>query len=429
MSRTRTALALAVTLIWVTAAPAAATSTAAPAAAMTTPTPAVSGPSALPAPALEPVGGPGLAGVAPVADVPAGVPQPPQPAGTSYLLADLHTGAVLAAKGAHVRALPASTLKTLTALTVIPELSTSQQVVAEPSDVVEGSKVGIAPGSSYSVQQLLEGMLLSSGNDAATALARAAGGVPQTVARMQQRARELGALDTVVKDPSGLDAPGQVTSAYDLALIARAALELPTFRQVVTTKRVRFPGAALPGTIRTSYEIQNHNTLLFNYPGAIGAKNGYTVAARWTVIGAATRGSRSYVVTALTRTDRSWRPTAALLDWAFAYGDRVTPVGRLVDPGEATSASASPAPAVTPPASSPTSGRAGGQRGQAVAAAAAAPSQQQGALSGGSLRTWVGVGGLSAAALLVLVMALSASARRRQLREARAARSARPARR
>lgn len=359
----------------------------------------------------EPVGGPRLAGVTPVADVPPGVPQPPQLAATSYLLADLGTGDVLAAKGAHVQALPASTLKTLAALTVVPPLSLAQQVTAQASDLVDGSKVGLFPGSSYSVQQLLEAMMLSSGNDATTALARAAGGVPQTVARMQQRARDLGALDTVVKDPSGLDAPGQVTSAYDLALIGRAALQVPEIRAVMTTKRVRFPGAQLPGKVRTGYEIQNHNSLLFNYPGAIGAKNGYTVAARWTIIGAATRGSRSYVVTALTRTDRSWRPTAALLDWAFAYGDRARPVGRLVDPGEAT-------PVATPAGASPTADATApavpqGRRGQA--AGPPAP-DHPGTRAPRSLRTWVGAGGLSAAALVVLMMGLSDRARRRQLR-------------
>lgn len=413
------ALALTLAMVGVSAAPAAALGT------TSTPAPVVTSAPGPTAPAPTPVGGPGLTGVAPLAHVPAGVPQPPQLAAASYLLADLTTGEVLAAKGPHVKALPASALKTLTALTVVPLLPTSEKVTAEPGDIVEGSRAGMVAGSSYSVQQLLEGMLLPSGNDAATALARVAGGeggVAATVARMQQQARDLGALDTVVKDPSGLDAPGQVTSAYDLALIARAALQQPTFRQVVGTKRVRFPGADVPGVIRTSYEIQNHNTLLYNYPGAIGLKNGYTVAARWTVVGAATRGTKSYVVTALTRSDRSWRPTAALLDWAFAYGDKVQPIGRLVDPGEATST-----PVPTAPVASASVAAAGGQRGQSAAVPVARP--DAGPLVSGRTRTWVGVGGLSAAALVVLIMALSASARRRQLRAAHAARSARSAQR
>lgn len=352
----------------------------------------------------EPVGGPLLTGASPVSDVPQGVPQPPALAATSYLLADLTTGAVLAAKAPHARALPASTLKMLTALTVVPLLSPSQRYTAVPQDVVDGSKVGMSPGASYTVQQMLQAMMLSSGNDAATGLARAAGGVPQTVAMMQEQALALGALDTVVKDPSGLDAPGQATSAYDLALIARAALRIPEIQQLVSTKQARFPGKSEPGRPRTSYEIQNHNSLLRNYPGAIGVKNGYTVAARWTVVGAATRGDKTYVVTALTRTDRSWRPTAALLDWAFTYGAQARPIGQLVEPGAAGSVA------------DPTS------ESQPDALAAVRPIDTP---AGTPPRTWVGAGGLTSAVLVVSVLGLSARARRRQLRAARAARFAR----
>nr|WP_284289906.1 hypothetical protein [Angustibacter aerolatus] len=125
------------------------------------------------------------------------------------------------------------------------------------------------------------------------------------------RRPSLGARDTVVRNPSGLDAKGQVTSAYDLALVARAGMRLPAFRSLVATRHVDFPGKkAKRGKRRPTYQIQNHNRLLANYDGAIGVKNGYTEAARWTVVGAATRGGRTYVVTALRRTDGAWRPQA-----------------------------------------------------------------------------------------------------------------------
>ncbi len=386
------------------------------------------GPAAATTTAPAPVGGERLTGGAPVYDVPAGVPAPPQLAAASYVLADATSGAVLVAQNPHGRTLPASTLKALTALTVIPLLSPAERYTAVPEDLVEGTKVGMSPGSSYSVQQLLQGMMLSSGNDAATGLARVAGGdggVEQTVAAMQQNAIRLGALDTVVKDPSGLDAPGQVTSSYDLALIARAALRLPAFDALVATRRVRFPGKAEVGKVRRSYEIQNHNSLLFNYPGAIGVKNGYTVAARWTIVGAATRGGRTYVVTALARADRSWRPTAALLDWAFAHGARARPIGRLVEPGE-----------VQPTAAVP-----GGTTEGGVAVEPSVPMTVGGAISppsasvvarpvpGTPWARWIGAGGLASASLVVGLLALSAHARQRQLRAARVARSARPARR
>lgn len=380
----------------------------APTSAATSPT---TGLTAGPTAAGLPVGGAGLAGPGVLTDLPAGVPAPPGMAAASYLLADLDSGAVLVAKAPHAPHLPASTLKTLTALTVMPELDPATVVTARPDDVVDGSLVGLVPGLTYTVQQLLEGMLLSSGNDAATALARVAGGpdgVAGTVARMQQVADHLGARDTVVRDPSGLDARDQVTSAYDLALIARAALRDPHFEELVTTKRVRFPGKPVvakpakatkplsqPSTAttraatpvkRSSFQIQNHNTLLYNYDGAIGVKNGYTVAARWTIIGAAERDGHRYVVTALRRGDRSWRPTAALLDWAFRYGSRAQPVGQLVAPGELDRA-AQPVTASTALAAGVTSGATTGR----------APSHR-----------WVGAAGLAGALLLLGLMALRA---------------------
>jgi serine-type D-Ala-D-Ala carboxypeptidase (penicillin-binding protein 5/6) len=327
-----------------------------------------------------------------VTDLPATVPQPPALPAAAYVLADLTSGQVLVAKGAHARYLPASTLKTLTVLTVLtaqPGLDLTALVQAQPDDLVDGTQVGIDPGSHYTVEQLLQGTVLSSGNDTATALARTAGGVQQTVERMQAEARRLGAYDTTVRNPSGLDAPGQLTSAYDLALVARAAMALPDVRTLVATKRARFPGKEVAGKKRASYQIQNHNTLLWNYPGAIGVKNGYTVAARWTTIGAATRGGRTYLLTALRRSDRSWRPDAALLDWAFAHGTQARPVGRLVTPGEVEAT-----PAVSAPAT----------------VAAVAPGRTQAADVGGldqRTRTAVGVVGLAAALLAVLLFVLS----------------------
>jgi D-alanyl-D-alanine carboxypeptidase (penicillin-binding protein 5/6) len=340
-------------------------------------------------------------------------------AAASYLLADLDTGDVLVAKAPHATHLPASTLKVLTALTVMPTLDPATEVTAQPDDVVDGSLVGLVPGLTYTVEQLLHGMLLSSGNDAATALARQAGGsegVAGTVTAMQRTARHLGAFDTVVRDPSGLDAPGQVTSAYDLALIAREALRDPHFEALVTTRRVRFPGKpvvarpssgassqgkAAPSTSpdaaapprRASFEIQNHNTLLYNYDGAIGVKNGYTVAARWTIIGAAERDGHRYVVTALRRTDRSWRPTAALLDWAFAYGGQVQPVGRLVAPGELEPRAGTGAPA--------------GPAALAAAASSGVTTDEP------APRRWVGAAGLAAAAAVLALMAGQARRSRR----------------
>ena len=255
------------------------------------------------------------------------------------------TGAIVAARGPHTRRLPASTLKALTALTLIPVLPADRRIVATDADVrADGTRVGLLPGSSYTAGQLFQGLLMSSGNDAAYALARVgggAGGVPQTLAAMNARAAQLGAFDTVARDPSGLDRPGQTSSAYDLALIGRAAMQLPAFRTYVTTKTAMFPGGRGPdGKARRAFLINNHNRLLYNYPGAIGIKNGYTVAARQTFIGAASRGGRTYLLAEMAGTNASWRPKAALLDWAFAHGAGLAPVGRLVDPGSVSRPSA-----------------------------------------------------------------------------------------
>jgi len=351
----------------------------------------------------------------------------------SYVVADLDTGAVLVAKAAHAPYLPASALKSLTALTLLPRLDQNARVRAEPTDVVEGSKVGISPGSTYTARQLFQGMMLSSGNDAATALARAAGGVPQTVARMQAGARGLGARDTVVRNPSGLDAPGQVTSAYDLALVARAGMRLPAFRQLVATRRVKFPGREVRGKRRTGYEIQNHNRLLANYPGAIGVKNGYTVAARWSVAGAATRGGRTYVVTALSRSDGSWRPTAALLDWAFAHGGQARAVGRLVSPGELERTPTTAATPTSEPARAQAADRpVADGRGPAAPSDNSSPAADRTAArtgTDGHVARTVLLGTLAAAALGLVLLVVTAPARRRRLSAKRRARSgARPPR-
>ena len=297
--------------------------------------------------ATSAVGGARLAGSGVVVELGPGALAPPETDAASYVVADLATGEILAAKSAHERLPPASTLKVLTALTLLPELDKDQVVVGTDEEMfVEGSKVGVAAGLSYSVDLLFKGMLIDSGNDATHALARVAGGVERTVAAMNTLALELQALDTVAVDPSGLDEPGQLTSAYDLALIARAALERDDFRTYVIT-----PTADLPTHDGTTYQIQNGNRLLGSYDGLIGVKNGYTTLARHTYIGAAERGERAYLVTVMRTEGRAETVAAALLDWAFLNADAVEPVGALVEPQPVPIASASPeASASAPPA-------------------------------------------------------------------------------
>ncbi|GAA4725751.1 hypothetical protein GCM10025782_24930 [Pedococcus ginsenosidimutans] len=360
------------------------------------------------------IGGPRLASTGLVTDLPPGVPRPPALRDVSWLLADLDTGQVIAAKAPHARLRPASTLKTLTALTLIPRVSPDRVVVATQADAnADGTRVGIVPGLGYTGRQLFQALLMSSGNDAAYALAAAAGGRKATVDAMNAEAAQLGAHDTVAVDPSGLDAPGQTSSAYDLALIGRAALQLQDFRQYVTTKQAPFPGRRDPRTHkRYSYVINNHNKLLYNYPGTIGVKNGYTVAAHRTYISAVTRGGKTYLLTEMYGLDSSWRPQAAMYDWAFRYGAKARPVGTLVAPGTVT----------TPPTSTPSPGARIGAGAPAAPGASPSPATAAAAalpgigLASRDKAPWLGVGVLVAIAMLLLVLGSRATARRRAAR-------------
>ena len=361
------------------------------------------------------IGGPRLASTGVVTDLPPGVPAPPALRDVAWVLADLDTGQVIAAKAPHARLRPASTLKTLTALTLIPRVSPDRVVVATSDDAnADGTRVGIVPGLGYTGRQLFQALLMSSGNDAAYALAAAAGGRKATVDAMNAEADQLGAHDTVAVDPSGLDAPGQTSSAYDLALIGRAALQLQDFRQYVTTKQAPFPGRRDPRTHkRASYVINNHNKLLYNYAGTIGVKNGYTQAAHRTYISAVTRGGKTYLLTEMYGLDSSWRPQAAMYDWAFRYGAKARPVGTLVAPGTVTTP---PTPAPSPATRAGSGGPAGLEASPSPATAAAAALPGIG-LAPREQAPWLGFGVLAAiAALLVVLGSRATTARRRAAR-------------
>jgi len=243
----------------------------------------------------------------------------------TWLVADAGTGEILAAKGPRTRDLPASTMKILTALVVLPALPPDQLVtVGKDAAEVDGTKVGLVPGQSYSVRDLATAMLIASGNDATLALVDAVGGRAAVLGRMNALAGLLGGTDTVAVDPTGLDAPGQLTSARDLAIFGRAALAEPAVSRYLT-----IPRASLPTRDGGHFEIQNHNLLLGTYEGTVGVKNGYTVAADATYVGAARRAGRTLIV-ALLRTAPNYATDArALLDWGFANDGLVAAAGTL----------------------------------------------------------------------------------------------------
>lgn len=246
----------------------------------------------------------------------------------SWVVADLESGKVLAAKDPHGRYAPASTLKTLTAVTLIPLLDRDRKVVPVFDDInVEGSKVGLVERVGYPVHELFSALMMVSGNDAANVLASAAGGQAATAALMNDKARSLHALDTRAVNPHGLDADGQVSSAYDLALIARAGMADPQFAAYAAALR---GSVSAPGSARI--EMYTKNKLLRNYEGALGIKNGYTSRARASFVGAAERDGRTLVVTLMKADPKVWAEAEKLLDWGFAAAGSAEPVGRLVDP-------------------------------------------------------------------------------------------------
>ncbi|MGH8773964.1 MAG: serine hydrolase [Jiangellaceae bacterium] len=318
----------------------------------------------------EAVGGARLATVDEPA-VSAGAPPLPVVDATTWLVADLGSGDVIAALGAHRQLPPASTIKLLTALAVLPAIDPRERYTATDLDTrTGGSRVGLVPGEEYSIGDLEHGMLLASGNDAAHALAMLVGGEGHATRLMNDEAERLGAFDTTAKTPHGLDVPGQATSVYDLALIARAVLADDKLATLVRTPKYDFPGLA-GGT----FQIQNHNRLLGSYRGAVGLKTGYTSLAGHTLVAAAERQGARLVAVVLGADGRAEPAAASLLDWGFTTREVVAPVGTLVTTKDVAAAVA--------------------QRDETPVAVAPAPQQAlddlDGAPAGAPMPAWVGL--------------------------------------
>ena len=270
--------------------------------------------SAVPIAAAEP-------DIQPVGSVP--IPDGPAPA---WIVADMDTGQVLAERDMNVAHPPASTIKTLLVLTALDELPTLDATVVgtEADTHVECSCVGIKPGRTYTARQLIDALLLMSGNDAANALADMIGGYETAVAKMNAKAAALGALGTHATTPSGLDGAGGSggTTPRDLAAMAN-----PVFAQTIAQPAAMFP------TDAGDKPIVNDDELLHRYPGTLGGKTGFTDAARKTFVAAADRGGRRLVIAMMYGLIKEGGPTywdqaAGLFDWGFAQ-DRQMSVGLL----------------------------------------------------------------------------------------------------
>ncbi len=241
----------------------------------------------------------------------------------AWLIYDVDSGDVIAAKDPHGRYRPASIFKVLLAREAIDRLPLDKVLTATQEDAnMEGSRAGIGPDGKYTVKQALQGLLMRSGNDTAHLLMRALGGEKKVLADLKKRADELGAQDTRVTSYSGLDAPGLQTSAYDLALLYREAFHNKTFNDIVNTKLVDFPGYRdNPG-----FQISNDNDMLFNYEGAFGGKTGFTDDARHTYSGGAERDGRKLAVIELNATNaagKGWDQATRLLDASWPVHNSV----------------------------------------------------------------------------------------------------------
>jgi D-alanyl-D-alanine carboxypeptidase (penicillin-binding protein 5/6) len=196
-------------------------------------------------------------------------------------------------------------------MTVLDRLSPDSFARANASHTtVECSCVGLEPGQAYTTRQLLEAILMVSGNDAANMLADMLGGQQVAVAAMNRKAALVGARATKASSPSGLDGPGweSVTTPHDLAVIMRAALKYPLIAHIMRSPSAQFPGKT----------IHNQNELLTRYPGDLGGKTGYTNLARKTYVGAAQRGNRRLVVVQMYGSGDLYGQAIELLDWGFS---------------------------------------------------------------------------------------------------------------
>lgn len=265
-------------------------------------------------------GGAGRAGADAGVQQPEGSAPVPDVAAPAWIVADLDSGQVLAGRNQNVALPPASTIKVLLALVVLDELKLDSTVVVNEADVDVGcSCVGVRVGRTYTARQLLDGLLLVSGNDAANTLAHMLGGEQAALAKMNAKAASLGAINTRASSPSGLAVgdprdPG-ATTAHDLAVIFRAAMANPVFAEITAERSAMFPGDD------GARQIVNADEMLQRYPGAIGGKTGYTPLAHTTFVGAASHGGRRLVVAMLYDDEtgqRYWEQAAHLLDWGFA---------------------------------------------------------------------------------------------------------------
>lgn len=243
----------------------------------------------------------------------------PEVSAGGAVLMDRESGRVLWGRNIHQRRYMASTTKIMTALVAIQEGELDDVVkVSQKAASVEGSSVYLEAGEEKKLEELLYGLILRSGNDAALAIAEHIGGSVENFNRlMTEKAREIGAENTFFQNPHGLHHDNHYSTAYDLALIASYALENEVFRGIVSVPRaiISWPSQ------RWNRVLHNQNKLLHLYEGADGVKTGWTSPAGRCFVGSATRAGWQLVVVVLNAPDM-WEDAQNLLDYGFNAYER-----------------------------------------------------------------------------------------------------------
>lgn len=222
------------------------------------------------------------------------------------VLMDADSGRLLYEKNGEKRMLIASTTKLMTALVALEQGGLQQEITVTGGHMAEGSSMYLRPGEKLTLETLLYGLLLSSGNDAALAVTECMGGAVPFVARMNEKAAELGMENTHFANPNGLDDEAHYSTAEDMAKLAAAAMDDPVLRRVASTRTARIGGRTLT----------NHNKLLSRVEGCVGLKTGYTRAAGRTLVSCAERDGVRLVAVTLQDGD-DWNDHASLYEQGF----------------------------------------------------------------------------------------------------------------
>jgi len=260
-----------------------------------------------------------------------GATEPPAIIAETAIVIDAKTGQVLYDKNMNEQREPASTTKVITALLALESLDINQTVTIDAeTPFTEGSRVYLLEGENIKVEQLLYALLLESANDAAVALGKEiSGSIPAFADRMNKKAAELGAKNTHFVNPNGLHEEGHLTTAYDLAMIAKEAMKSEEFRELVTTYRYVIPATNkqdtryLYNTNRLIYDektkvLVNGAQRAAKYEGSTGIKTGYTSHAGGCLIAGAIRGETELISVVMKSTDEGrFADSIALLDYAF----------------------------------------------------------------------------------------------------------------